>query len=403
MENNSYFREGAWWASPYNQEECVVKSSIPDHEIELHDATLRDGEQTPGVVFTTEEKVKIAEKLCEAGVTRIEAGMPAVSESDAKAVKLISSTLPEAKAYAFVRAMKQDIDMAAECRAKGVIIEVPIGYPKLEHQFHWNWEKVFEKSAGCINYAKECGLKAVFFPYDATRARAEDLESLFAALMKDARPDSIGVVDTMGCALPETIAFMVKWYKKMTNGLPIEVHCHNDFGLAIATELAGAAAGADVLHACVNGLGERTGNAALEELILSMNILMGMKTPYKLEKLLPLCRLVEQLSGVTCAHNKPFVGDRNYMRESGIGVDLVVKEPLAMFATDPRFFGREASVVLGKKSGKLSILFHLERLGLQASDDQVSEILAKVKALGIASKRLLTDNEFQEIVHNVIG
>lgn len=402
MSKNGYYKEGAWWASPFNEKEEVVKQSVPNHKVELHDATLRDGEQTPGVVFTADEKIRIAEKLCEAGVTRIEAGMPAVSLSDQNAIKTIASKFPEARTYAFVRAMKGDIDMATDCGATGVIIEVPIGYPKLEYQFHWDWKKVFDKSADCINYAKQCGLRTVYFPYDATRAREEDIENLFSALMKDAKPDSIGLVDTMGCTLPDTIKYMVHWYKKLSDNLPIEVHCHNDFGLAVATELAGAAAGADVLHTCVNGLGERTGNAALEEIILAMTILMGMDTPYKLDKLLPLCQLVEKCSGIKCAYNKPFVGERNYMRESGIGVNLVMDHQLAMFATDPRYFSRTASVVLGKKSGKLSIIYHLDRLHIQATDEQIAEILARVKALGIEKKRLITDAEFQDIVSKYI-
>ncbi len=397
----SYFKENAWWASPYNEKEEVISQSKPKQKVILHDATLRDGEQTPGVVFSSDDKYKIAEGLCEVGVTRIEAGMPAVSEDDFNAVKRISK-IQGAEVFAFARAMRVDIDKAAECGCKGVVIEVPIGYPKLEKQFHWTWEKVFEKSADCINYAKSCGLYACYFPYDATRAREEDLENLFSALMREARPDSVGLVDTMGCALPDTIKYMVKWYKQMTNGLPIEVHCHNDFGMAVATELAGAAAGADVLHGCINGLGERTGNASIEELIMCMNILLGMDTQYKEEKLMPLCHLVEKLSGVTCAHNKPVVGDRNYMRESGIGVDLVVKDPLAMFATDPKYFGKEAKVVLGKKSGKLSIHYYLDKMNLTANDDQVAEMLSRVKALGLEKKRLITEDEFKDIVEKVL-
>ena len=225
----------------------------------------------------------------------------------------------------------------------------------------------------------------------------EDLENLLKGIMRDCPPDSVGLVDTMGCALPQTIAYMVRWMKRLTGGLPIEVHAHNDFGMAVACELAGAAAGAEVLHACVNGMGERTGNAALEELVLAMNILLEMDTPYRLDKLEALCSTVEELSGIPCAPNKPFVGKRNYTRESGIGVNLVTEKPLAMFATDPRIFGREADIALGKKSGKASIQYYLDQLGLEASDEQVAEMLAEVKALGIRKKGLVTLEEFREI------
>jgi isopropylmalate/homocitrate/citramalate synthase len=399
---NKYYKEDAWWVSLYNEKPEVQDASVPKQPVEVHDATLRDGEQTPGVVFSVDDKLRIAEKLIETGVTRIEAGMPAVSKPDYDAIKAISSTFKEANVYAFVRAMRSDIDMACECGVKGVVIEVPIGYPKLKYQFGWTWENVLEKSMDCINHARSLGLKAVYFPYDTTRARESDLENLVSGIMQHSPPDAIGIVDTMGCALPRTIEFLVKKMKKLTNGLSVEVHTHNDFGLAVATELAGIAAGADVVHACVNGLGERTGNAALEELIMAMNILLGMDTPYKLDKLGELCDLVEKISGVPVAPNKPFSGTRNYTRESGIGVNLVVDQPLAMFATDPRYFGKTGEIVLGKKSGKASVQYYLDKLGITATDEQVTEVLERVKALGVEKKRLVTAEEFQGIIEECI-
>jgi len=397
-----YYKENAWWISPFGEKVEVVEKSIPRHTVEIHDATLRDGEQTPGVVFSQTDKVKIAEKLIEAGVTRIEAGMPAVSQSDFNAIKDITKTFKEANIYAFARAMDVDIDMALDAGCKGVIIEVPIGYPKLKYQFEWTWEKVFEKSAACIQYAKSKGLHTVYFPYDATRAREEDIEAIFKGLMKDAKPDSIGLVDTMGCAMPDTIAHMVRYYKRLTDDLPIEVHTHNDFGMATACELAGAAAGAEVIHSCINGLGERTGNAALEELVFGLNILMGLDTPYRLDKMQGLCEYVATLTGIPIPPNKPITGSRNYTRESGIGVDLVIKQPLAMFATDPRYFGKTGDIVLGKKSGKASITYFLDQWGMSASDEAVTEILERVKAKGEEKKGLLTEDEFRTILQAVL-
>ena len=326
--------------------------------------------------------------------------MPAVSKEDFTAIEKITSRFKEARVYAFARSLRQDVDLARDCGVKGVIIEVPTGYPKLLHQFGWTWENVLEKSVDSINYARSQGLKVVYFPYDTTRAREEDLENLMQGIMRDAVPDSVGVVDTMGCALPGAIAYLVRKMKKMAPGVEVEIHTHNDFGMAVATQLAGLAAGASVAHTCVNGLGERTGNAALEEMILALSVLWRLETPYKLDKLIPLCECVEKLSGIPCAPNKPVCGARNYTRESGIGADLVVKNPLAMFATDPRLLGRTGEVVLGKKSGKPNILYHLEKMGISATDDQVSEILAEVKAQGQEKKRLLTEGEFTDIVQN---
>ena len=395
---NKYLMENQWWVSPYNFVDEVKGSFSLPQKIEIHDATLRDGEQTPGVVFRKEDKIRIAQKLDEVGIERIEAGMPAVSEEDFQAIKEISKQGLKAKIFTFARALPIDIDKAIDCGADGVVIEIPIGYPKLKFQFGWTWEDVLRKSIDCISYAKEKKMHTLFFPYDTTRARDEDLTNLLTRIMQDAPPDAIGVVDTMGCALPEAIKYMVRKVKKLT-GLPIEIHTHNDFGMAVATELAAVTAGAEVVHSCVNGLGERTGNAALEELMIGLEMLLGIKTNYQFDQLLSLCKLAEDLSGVTPATNKPVVGVRNYTRESGIGVDLVMKTPLAMFATDPQFFGREGEVVLGKKSGKASILYTLEKLGIEEiSDETVTEILMEVKAKGTEKKALLTMDEFREIV-----
>lgn len=395
---SNYHKENAWWASPYNDDPAVVETLQLAPKVEIHDATLRDGEQTPGVVFTVDDKIRIAEKLNEVGIERIEAGMPAVSKDDYEAIKAICKRNLKSKIFTFARAMREDIDKAVDCGAHGVVIEVPIGYPKLKYQFHWTWEKVLEKSADCINYARSQGLHVVYFPYDTTRAREEDLTQLMSGIMKNSPPNSVGVVDTMGCALPQTIQYLVRKMKKLTGGIPVEVHTHNDFGMAVATELAGVAAGAEVIHSCVNGLGERTGNAAVEELIVSLKILMGTENDYKLDKLMELCELVEKISGVPLAANKPVAGKRNYTRESGIGVDLVIKEPLAMFATDPRYFGRTGDIVLGKKSGKASVEYFLDQLNIQVSDEAVGEILERVKAKGTEKRGLLTPDEFETIV-----
>jgi methanogen homocitrate synthase len=400
---NKYLQEDKWWVSPYNfVDEVTSKFELPE-KVEIHDATLRDGEQTPGVVFRKDDKVRIAQKLDEVGIERIEAGMPAVSQEDFDAIKAISKLGLKAKIFTFARALPVDIDKAIDCGADGVIIEIPIGYPKLKYQFGWTWEDVFRKSIDCINYAREKGMYAVYFPYDTTRARDEDLTNLLTGIMKESPPDSIGVVDTMGCALPEAIKYMVRKVKKLT-GLPVEIHTHNDFGMGVATELAAVTAGAEVVHSCISGLGERTGNAALEELMVGLEILLGYETNYKFDEILSLCSLAEELSGVKPATNKPIIGRGNYTRESGIGVDMVMKKPLSMFGTAPQFFGRHGEVVLGKKSGKASIAYQLEKFGIEnVSDEQVAEILAEVKTRGAEKKSLLTDEEFKEIVRQKTG
>ncbi len=398
-----YFRENQWWVSPYNTvpEVAATRQLLPN--VEIHDATLRDGEQTPGVVMTVADKIAIAEKLDAVGVDRIEAGMPAVSEMDLEAVGKITRLGLKAKIFSFARAIKTDIDKAADCGCHGVVIEIPIGYPKLKYQFNWTWEDVLRRSVDVVNYARKRGLYVVYFPYDTTRAREDDLVNLLTRMMLDAPPDSVGVVDTMGCALPEAIKYLVRLVHRVTN-LPVEVHTHNDFGMAVATELAGVEAGASCIHSCANGLGERTGNAATEELMVALHVLYGYDKKYQLAGLPALGELVRRISGIPIAVNKPILGARNFTRESGIGVDLVVKQPLAMFATHPALTGRTGEVVLGKKSGKASITYNLEKLGVTGTDDAaVGEMLAQVKQLGIEKRGLVSDAEFRTIVDSVLA
>jgi len=400
--NVKYHEENRWWVSPFNLNSEVRNTYQLPPRVQIHDATLRDGEQTPGVVFSVADKVAIAEKMAEVGVDRIEAGMPAVSDQDFQAIKEIAKLNLPSKIFTFARAMRADIDKSLECGAHGVIVEVPIGYPKLQWQFKWTWEDVLRKSADVVNYAKQRGLYVVYFPYDTTRAREEDLTNLLTRMMQDAPPDSIGIVDTMGCILPEAMKYMVRLVKKLTS-LPVEAHTHNDFGMAVATELAAVEAGAEVVHSCANGLGERTGNAALEELIVALHVLYGYETHYKLDKLPELGELVRRLSGLPIAVNKPILGSRNFTRESGIGVDLVIKEPLAMFGTHPSLTGRAGDIVLGKKSGKASITYTLEQMGLTADDEAVAEMLKLVKDTSIAKRGLVTNEEFREIADKVLS
>jgi isopropylmalate/homocitrate/citramalate synthase len=400
--DEKHYKEDNWWISHYNFHPDVLDTlDLPD-KVEIHDATLRDGEQTPGVVMSVEDKVAIAAKLDEIGIDRIEAGMPAVSTQDFEAIKKITSMGLNARIFTFARALKVDIDYAVDCGAHGVILEVPIGYPKLKYQFGWTWEDVLAKSTDVINYAKEKGLYVVFFPYDTTRARHDDLVNLLTGIVRDSSPDAVGLVDTMGCATPEAIQFMTRMIKKLTN-LPVEIHTHNDFGMGVATELAALTAGAEVVHSCANGLGERTGNAALEDLIMNLQIMYGMDTDYNLSLLPELGELVASVSNIPIAPNKPVLGSRNFTRESGIGVDLVIKEPLAMFGTHPSLTGRRGDIVLGKKSGKASVIYNLEARGIEDySEDHVAEILDKVKQRGIAKKSTLTDAEFDELVSTVL-
>ncbi|MFQ6111852.1 MAG: 3-hydroxy-3-methylglutaryl-CoA lyase, partial [Nitrospinota bacterium] len=363
-------------------EEVRRETSLPD-KVALHDATLRDGEQTPGVVFRKEEKIAIARMLDAVGVDRIEAGMPAVSQEDAEAITEISSLGLKSKVMVFSRAMPEDIDRAVQCGVWGIVIEVPGGLPRLKYQFKWSEDEIIERSVRAVSYAKDKGLFVNFFPYDTTRADLPFLKRLVGEVVGRAGPDSVSVVDTTGCILPRAMRFLVGELRREID-IPIEVHTHNDLGLGIANALAAVEAGAQVVHVCINGLGERCGNAALEEMAVSLKALMGLDLPIKFEKLSELSRMVEELSGVRLAANKPLVGDISFTRESGLGIDVLLREPRVGFSIHPEFVGRKFRVVLGKKSGKPSIEL-------------------KVKRRSIEKKAWLEEGEFREIVKDVLG
>jgi isopropylmalate/homocitrate/citramalate synthase len=393
----SKWKNENWLVSNYNYKKEVRDQMNLPKKVELHDATLRDGEQTAGIVMSRQEKIEIARKLGESGVHRIEAGMPAVSEEDRKAIEDIKKLGMDSKIFGFVRAKEEDIRMCHESGVDGVIIEVPVGKPKLDLQFKWSIDRVLESSMEAINKARELGLYTVFFPYDTTRADESDLEYLLRGVMRDRGPDSVGIVDTMGCTLPESTDYLVKLVKNITR-LPVEIHTHNDFGLAVANSLRAVASGAEVVHACVNGMGERTGNASLEEVVAGLQMLLGIDTGIDMKKLMELSELVENITNFKMAVNKPIVGTANYTRESGIGADTLLKHPLAMFAINPYYLGREPKLVLGKKSGMTSINMKLQELELEIEDDGKKRLLSDVKNAGLEKKRILTDEEFISLV-----
>lgn len=390
-----------WWVSQYNYlEEYRNNIQLPQNVI-IHDATLRDGEQTPGVVFSVEEKVEIARLLDSLGVERIEAGMPAVSPQDKEAIKQIVSLGLKAKIFSFARATKEDIDMAVECGVDGVIIEIPVGRPKLIYQFpKWSDDDIIAKSVETVKYAKECGLETVYFGYDTTRADFDFLEKLYTTVIRDGKPDSIGIVDTMGCILPGAVKELIKKLKSAFD-VKIEIHAHNDFSMAVATSFAAIEAGAEVIHTCINGLGERTGNAALEPIIVGLKVLYGLDVPYKLDKLKEVSDKVVGFSNFGKSVNMPIVGENIFVRESGIGIELVMNQPLAMFALKPSLIGHKPGVVLGKKSGLKSVEVKLEELGMFVEEELKHKILERIKQESINSKRNITNEEFLEIAIDI--
>ncbi|MHB8157463.1 MAG: LeuA family protein [Desulfocucumaceae bacterium] len=391
-----------WLTSQMNFLPEVREALSLPKKISVHDATLRDGEQTPGVVFRREEKVRIAQLLAELGVDRIEAGMPAVSREDYEAIKEIVNLKLPVKVMGFCRAMPSDIDKVAECGADGIILEIASGDPKIKHQFKWSEEKIIEKSIAAIKYAKESGLYVTYFPFDTTRARLPFLERLLKEVMNASPPDSIAVVDTTGSIIPRAMHYLVKFVKDIVN-VPVEVHTHNDFGMGTATTLAAVEAGAEVVHVCANGLGERCGNTSLDEVVIALKTLYNYEMPgIKFEKLYSVAEEIAEIARMPISPNKAVVGPLAFTREIGLGMETLKTAPLAIFPFLPSFVGQDMRIVLGKKSGKESIRMKLNELNIKADDSQVDEMLVRVKDKGTQEKRCLTPDEFDQIVKGVL-
>lgn len=389
------------WVSPFNFAPPADRAEALRRpgSVQLHDVTLRDGEQAPGVVFRRDEKVRIARELDAVGLPRIEAGFPVVSTEDMEAVKAIAHLGLGAKVFGFSRLVREDIDAVLACDAPGIVCEGPVGVPKLK-QFSWPPEQVADRAVEAISYAKAHGLYTVFFGVDTTRGDWKFLEHVFGRVVREARPDALAVVDTFGGSSPEGFAHLVHRFVE-TFHLPIEVHTHNDFGLGVATSLAGVFAGASVVHVSVNGLGERTGNAALEEVALALRFLYGVPLDLKYEKFRELSLLVRDLSGFVPAVNKPVVGDRAFTREAGISIAGWAKYHLGSEAYLPEAVGHSHGVVVGKKSGRHSLEYKLQELGLTFPPERLDDLLARVKSAAEAKKSFLTDDEFRRLVQEL--
>lgn len=395
-----------WFSSPWNYLPEVTDGFEIPESIQVHDVTLRDGEQQAGVEFTADDKVRIATALAEAGIHRIEAGLPAVSPADTEAVKrIVAEDLPT-ETYAFSRCLVSDVELALECGVSGVVMEVPASHHLIERAYNWPVERAIEASVEATRYAHDNGLKVTFFPIDATRAIMTDLLDDLEAVATNGHVDNIALVDTFGVTSPHAIRYYTRRVRERFD-VPLETHFHMDFGMGVANTALAVTEGASVVHTTVSGLGERAGNAPTEETVLALLTMYGIDTGIKTERFTEIARLVAELSGVTQPGNRPVTGERLYNVESGIiatWVKNVGDELLEPFPYRPELVGQaDPEIVLGKGSGLDSIGIWLGRHGIyDAETKEIEAILAEVKGRSLAKKGLLDDEEFLDIVRQAI-
>jgi isopropylmalate/homocitrate/citramalate synthase len=396
-----------WFSSPWNYLPEIVASFNLAKEVKVHDVTLRDGEQQAGVEFNADEKLRIATALSEAGVHRIEAGLPAVSPADEEAVRRIVDAGLDSEIYAFSRCMVSDVALAVDTGTTGVVMEIPSSHHLIELAYRWPLEKAIEASIEATSYAHENGLKVSFFPIDATRAGIVSLLDDLEKVAKEGHVDTVGLVDTFGVLSPHAVEFFVKRVRERLN-VPLETHFHMDFGLGVANTVLAVAQGASVIQTTVNGIGERAGNAPMEETVMALLTMYGIDTGIKTEKFFDIAQLVRRLSGVSQPSNRPVTGERLFHVESGIittWVRNVGAEHLTeAFPYRPELVGQsQPQIVLGKGSGLDSIGIWLSRHGINdAETKEIEAILAEVKGRSLAKKGLLDDDEFLDVVRDIL-
>ncbi|MCX9027357.1 MAG: homocitrate synthase family protein [Candidatus Methanoperedens sp.] len=353
--------------------------------IEICDVTLRDGEQTPGVAFSTQEKIAIAEKLDSIGVDVIEAGFPVVSAAEESTVREIAHLGLDAKICCLARSVARDIDTVLKCDVDFVSIFIATSDLHLKYKYH----KTFEEATSCaldvLDYAKDHGLVVRFAAEDATRTDIGVLKSIFKSA-EDHGADYVSIADTVGILNPSTAFYLVSEIKKSIK-TRLCIHCHNDLGMAVANTLSGAEAGAFQLHTTVNGIGERCGNAALEELLVSLRVQYGIEK-YDVSKLMELSKLVEEYAEIPIPKTKAIVGANAFAHESGIHVAAVLEEPMTYELFAPEMVGAKREIIIGKHTGSKALKGVVQKMGYDLTHEQMSTLLDKVKKCSQAKKKV---------------
>ena len=382
-----------YFISHYNKE---TELTFPE-DITIYDTTLRDGEQTPGVCFSLDEKLEIARKLDQFKIHQIEAGFPIVSEKERESVKTIANEGLDATILGLTRTKTEDIDAALDCDVDGIITFVGTSDIHLDHKMHITRQDAINLSETAVEYAKDHGLFVAFSAEDATRTDIEFLKRIYGKA-QECGADRVHIADTTGAITPQGIDYLVKELVKDID-IDIAVHLHNDFGLAVINSIVGVLAGAKAVSTTVNGIGERAGNASLEELIMAMKILYGKDYGFKTKYIKELSDLVSKASGLPIPYNKPVVGNNVFRHESGIHVDAVIEEPLCYEPYLPELVGQKRQLVLGKHSGCRAVRAKLNECELDVTNDELIEIVRQVKKQREEGK-YINDQVFKEIVKN---
>jgi D-citramalate synthase len=368
-------------------------------KINVFDTTLRDGEQTPGISLTLNEKLRIANKLDEIGVNVIEAGSPITSNGEKEAIKAIVKEGYNAEIASFARIVKEDVDAAIDCNVDSVHLVVPTSDLHIKEKLRKTRDEVFNQAMNMVEYSVDHGLKVELSAEDGSRSDISFLRKIFNESIVIGA-NRICVCDTVGILTPEKT---YDFYSKLSDLIvPLSVHCHNDFGLAVANTISAIRSGATQFHCTVNGIGERAGNASLEETVVSLNALYNdYTTDIQINQLYDTSRLVARLTGVYLQPNKAIVGENAFAHESGIHADGVIKNSATYEPIMPEILGRKRKFIVGKHIGVKGLKQRLDDLNIKYNMNQVNEIFNKIKYLGDLGK-LVSDVDLQAIADEVL-
>jgi len=396
-----------WFVSEWNYAPEVTKDFKFAKNIKVHDVTLRDGEQQTGVILSKDEKIRIAEALAEAGVHRIEAGMPIVSPSDRDAIKEIVKRNLGPQIFSFARCMKEDVQRAIDTGVNGVVMEIPSSKHMVDLAYRWPMEKAIETSIEATSFAHKNGLEVVFFPIDFSRAELKWAIDLIERVGREGHMDALALVDTFGVLSPHAMKYFVTEVQKRINKR-LEAHFHQDFGMGVANTIMALSLGVEVMHTTVLGIGERSGNTPMEDVVMALKTMYGVDVGVDTTKLTPLANLVQRLTGVFVPTNKAIVGSGLYQIESGIIASWFKncgeKNATELFPIRWSAVGQPpAEVVMGKGSGIDSVNMWLQDVGMQVSEDDAMKILQATKLHSLKNKKMLTHAEFRDLAKNVLS
>ncbi len=385
------------WTSELNELEEVRKGFDHDKPVKFYDTTLRDGEQAVGVVFNPEEKFNIACGLADLGVGRIEAGFPRVSEADSLAVKRIVEAGLDSEIWGFSRAVKGDLDALIELGIKRTLIEISTSEVKMK-AYGFDREIVLQRLTDAIKHAVDNDMRVLFFPVDSTRSDLGYLQEVYGRAIESGAAE-VAVVDTIGACAPEAVEKLIQIVRRWIGpDIPLHFHGHNDFGLGTALAIAAVRGGADWIQGTINGIGERAGNSDICEVALALSCLYEVPVELDLSKARKVSALVQEAGSYRVDGWRPVVGENLFTRESGaVANQFHIPEAIEPYSAD--IVSALRRIVLGKKSGLSSIKLKLEDLGLDVPEDQHAQLLADVKEQATAAGRLMTDEEFRQLVN----